>query len=79
MKLAVPLFLLVGLSLALSVLGKDKRGTLLGVPYNLEWPTPARIARSIWNPHDRRMLTTHVFGWGYSFNLHPVGRRLGLV
>jgi hypothetical protein len=66
-------------SLALSLLKKDKQGTFLGIPYNFEWPTPARVRRGLWNPDDPRLLTPHVYGWGYSANLHAIARRLGLV
>ena len=73
------LAVVLGVSVALSVLKKDKRGTFLGMPYDFEWPTPARLKRSVWDPDDPRILTPKVYGWGYSLNLHAVARRLGLV
>jgi hypothetical protein len=79
MRAIIPLSVLIGLSLALSALGRPKRGTLLGMPYNLEWPTPERARRSLWDPTNRRILSPHLFGWGYSVNLHAIARRVGLV
>lgn len=79
MKVVVPFSTLVGLSIALSLLGRPKQGMLLGLPYNLEWPTPDRIRRAIWNPRDPHVLTPHAFGWGYSVNLHALARQLKLV
>ena len=54
-------------------------GRLLGVPYDLRPPTLARLHDRLWNPADPRLLTPHVFGWGYSVNLYELGRRLGLI
>ena len=76
---ALALAVALGVSIALSVLNKDKRGTFLGMPYDLAWPTAARLRRSVWDPADRRVLTPKVYGWGYSLNLHAVARRLGLA
>ena len=69
----------LGLPLALAALKIGKSGTFLGVPYNFESPTPERLRRALWNPDDPYLLTPHVFGWGYSLNLHAVARQLGLL
>ncbi len=69
----------LGISLALTVLKRDKQGAFLGVPYNFAWPTPNRIKRGVWDPDNPSLVNPHVYGWGYSVNLHAVARRLGLV
>ena len=79
MQGALVLAIVLGLSIALSVLKRDKRGSFLGMPYDFAWPTAARLRRSVWDPDDRRVLTPKVYGWGYSLNLHAVARRLELV
>jgi hypothetical protein len=73
------LILALGVPVVLSALGKDKRGTLLGMPYDFEVPTMDRLRRSVWDPDDRRVLTPKVYGWGNSMNVHALARRLGLV
>jgi Family of unknown function (DUF5808) len=45
-------------------------GTVLGVPYDFRFPTPARIKQRWWNPDDERLFTPHVFGIGWSVNLY---------
>ncbi len=54
-------------------------GTFLGVPYDWRRPTWARVRARAWNPHDRRLLTPKVFGWGYDLNLAELLARLGFV
>ena len=79
MNRVLVLVAVLGVSIALSVWKRDKRGTFLRMPYDLEWATPERLRRSVWDPADRRILTPKVYGWGYSLNLHAMARRLGLV
>ena len=55
------------------------RGSLLGIPYSFEPPTPSRVKQTVWNPSSDRLLVPHVYGWGYSLNLHALARRVGLV
>ncbi len=57
----------------------ELEGRLLGVPYDLRPPTPARLKERLWNPRDQRLFTPSVFGWGFAVNLHQFGRRLGLI
>ena len=81
-KLAIVLGLVVGWIVArrLRRLSPEQRvGTFLGVPYDLRWPTFAVLRERFWNPQDRRLLTPHVLGWGWSVNLYELGRRLGCV
>ncbi|MBI2304030.1 MAG: hypothetical protein HYU86_04710 [Chloroflexi bacterium] len=54
-------------------------GVFLGVPYDLRLPTPAVLRERFWNPNDPHLLTPHVLGWGWSINLHALGRMLGLI
>ena len=58
---------------------KQLEGRLLGLPYDLRPPTLERLRQRSWNPDDRRLLTPHVFGWGYSVNWYELGRRVGLI
>ncbi len=44
-------------------------GELFGwVPYDLRVPTLPRLAHSLWNPEDQRVLVPTVFGVGWSIN-----------
>ena len=49
---------------------RDWQGTVAGVPYDLRPPTLARVRERWWNPDDPRLFTPHVFGVGWSMNLH---------
>lgn len=45
-------------------------GTLGGVvPYDLRFPTPARVKRSLWSPEDEHLLLPRAAGVGWSPNL----------
>ncbi|RJP26900.1 MAG: hypothetical protein C4536_14950 [Actinobacteria bacterium] len=46
----------------------EKYGKILGVPYDLRLPTPARIRERMWNPDDPRIVTPRVFGAGWTIN-----------
>ncbi len=49
---------------------RDWQGRVLGfIPYDFRRPTLSRILSRWWNPADRRLLTEHVFGIGWSVNL----------
>jgi len=61
---------------ALAATRRQKVGAWLGIPYDWRWPTPAVIRERFWNPADARILTPHVFGWGWSLNLPSLFRRL---
>lgn len=52
-------------------------GRLLGMPYDLDRPTWARVKRRVWNAEDDRILVPEVFGWGWTVNLHALLRRAG--
>ena len=49
---------------------RDWHGTVVGVPYDLRRLTLARVRERWWNPDDPRLFTPHVFGVGWSINLH---------
>ena len=53
-----------------------KTGKLLGVPYDVRWPTWSVIKERMWNPDDPHIFTPHVFGWGWSINLYQLFRRI---
>ncbi|MCL5075203.1 MAG: hypothetical protein M1136_06085 [Chloroflexi bacterium] len=60
--------------------GKVKAvGTFLGLPYDLRCPTWSVIKERMWNPADPHILTPHICGWGWSINLHALGRKLGVL
>lgn len=63
----------------LRLLGRPLSGSLLGIPYSFEPPTPSRAKQIIWNPSSDRLLAPHVYGWGFSLNAHALARRIGLV
>jgi hypothetical protein len=53
-------------------------GRVLGfVPYDFRPPSLERIRASLWNPHDPHVLTSQVFGVGWSINLYRVVELLG--
>jgi hypothetical protein len=53
-------------------------GRVLGfIPDDLRPPSPERIRASLWNPDDPHVLTSQVFGVGWSINLYRVTERLG--
>jgi len=82
MLLLRAVLLLAGLvvpPLVLRLLGWPLSGTLLGIPYNFEPPTPSRVRQTIWNLSSDRLLAPHVYGWGFSPNFHALARRIGLV
>jgi len=56
-----------------------KAGVFLGIPYDWRPPTPGVLRERLWNPHDRRVFTPKVFGWGWSINFHELFRRLRLI
>jgi Family of unknown function (DUF5808) len=46
----------------------EKYGKFLGIPYDLRFPTPARIKERMWNPDDPRVIVPRVFGAGWTVN-----------
>ena len=52
-------------------------GKLIGfVPYDLRWPTLARVKERMWNPDSTHLVNPRVFGVGWTVNL---GRVLALI
>ena len=45
-------------------------GRLGGLPYDVRWPTAARLRSRAWNPGDPHLLTPKTFGWGYGINVY---------
>jgi hypothetical protein len=78
-KLLVVMAALAGPPLALRALGRPLAGSLLGIPYDFRLPTIDRAKRALWDPSSDRLLLPHLYGWGYSPNLHALGRRLGVL
>lgn len=58
---------------------RETEGELLGIPYSFSPPTIERLKGRLWNPEDTRILTPHIFGWGWSINFYQIGKRLGLI
>ncbi len=69
---------LLGLALLIASIVQELRkpasertwhGSLAGlVPYDLRFPTPARLRAALWNPEDPRLLVPTAFGVGWSVN-----------
>ena len=60
-----------------AVRSSKSHGTFMGVPFEFRPPTARRVKERWWNPADRRVFTPHVFGVGWSLNLHRLFRRGG--
>ena len=58
---------------------RRSHGSFLGVPFEFRLPTPKRLQERLWNSSEKRLLTPHVFGVGWSLNVHGLLRRLGLL
>ena len=54
----------------------DRTGTFLGIPYDFRKPTWQRIKARVWNPESDKLVAPHVFGWGYTLNVHALLRRI---
>jgi hypothetical protein len=78
-KIVLVLAVLAGPPLVLRLLGWPLSGSLLGIPYTFEPPTPSHVKHSIWDPSSDRPLVPHAYGWGFSLNFHALARRVGLV
>ena len=53
------------------------QGRIVGVvPYDLRTPTPARIARTFWDPRSPDLIVPHAFGVGWSINFGRLARLL---
>ena len=66
-------------TVAYAIRNRRSHGAFVGVPFEFRVPTVRRVRERWWNPADGRMLTPHVFGVGWSLNLHMVLKRLGLL
>ena len=58
-----------------AVRASKSHGTFMGVPFEFRPPTARRLRERWWNADDRRIFTPHVFGVGWSLNLHRLLRR----
>jgi hypothetical protein len=76
---ALILAVVVGVSIAQSLLKQSKRGTFLWLLSDVAWSTPGRVKRPGWARSDLPRLTPKVHGWGYSLGRPAVARRLGLI
>ena len=53
-------------------------GRVLGfIPYDFRPPSLERIRASLWNPDNPHVVTSQVFGVGWSINLYRVAELLG--
>ncbi len=64
---------------AIAFMRREPEGELLGIPYSFSPPTLERVKGRLWNAEDPRVLTPHIFGWGWSINFCQIGKRLGLI
>ena len=51
-------------------------GRVVGLPYDFRAPTPNKVLREFWDPHNDALFTPHAFGIGYGVNLARVVREL---
>jgi hypothetical protein len=55
-------------------------GKIIGIiPYDFRFPTWERFREAYWNPYDRHILTSRVFGVGWTINFYALLENLGLV
>ena len=55
-------------------------GKVAGViPYDFRIPTLDRLREAYWNPYERRVFTSPVFGVGWAINFHPLLENLGII
>ena len=45
-----------------------KSGKMLGIPYDLRFPTLSRVKERMWNREDPRIITPRVYGAGWTVN-----------
>jgi hypothetical protein len=58
----------------------DRKGTLLGMPYNLSRPKNVKDATSsIWNSENPHFFTPKRIGWGYDINFYWVAHPFGYL
>jgi hypothetical protein len=50
------------------------KGTIAGIPYNLNIPSWPDIAREYWNPESDQILSPHAIGIGWGVNLAALWR-----
>ena len=54
-------------------------GRFLGIPYDWRRPTWQRVKDRWWNPDSDTVINPKAWGWGYSFNLHALLRRMRIL
>ena len=59
-----------------AIRNRQSSGRFVGVPYDFRFPTLRRMRERWWNPQDPRLFTPHVFGVGWSLNVHQLLVRL---
>ncbi|GLV59421.1 hypothetical protein KDH_62480 [Dictyobacter sp. S3.2.2.5] len=48
------------------------QGRVLGMPYDLRFPTWERIHHTMWNSETSRIFMPRAFGMGWDINLYPL-------
>jgi hypothetical protein len=83
-----PLALLIGVALVASAVMRELlkppaerhwHGQLGVLPYDLRFPTWARIRTTLWNPSDPHVLKSKVFGVGWDVNFGAIARKAGVA
>jgi hypothetical protein len=55
-------------------------GKVMGiVPYDFRFPTWEKVKETYWNPYERHILTTPVFGIGWTVNFYALFENLGFI
>ena len=49
------------------------------IPYDFRTPTVDKFKEAYWNPYERRILTSEVFGIGWAINFYALLERLRLI
>ena len=52
-----------------------KQGKLLGLPFDWQKPTKAKIKNRAWDPENPKLFVPKAYGWGYSINFARLLRR----
>ncbi|GHO83026.1 DUF5808 domain-containing protein [Dictyobacter formicarum] len=48
------------------------QGNVLGIPYDLRFPTRERLRNTMWNSETSRIFVPRAFGLGWDINLYPL-------
>lgn len=79
MRSAIVLVGMLAVSRVLEKRGTKLAGNFMGLPYDFRTPNLERAKERLWNPADSRIITPHVYGIGWSINLHSLAKKARLI